>query len=137
MPPSRPPIRVVIADDQALQREGYRMVLEATKGIEVVGEAGDGAHLLALLRRVPADVVLMDIKMPRVNGLVAAERVLSDAQVRELAGRAPRIILVTALDVDEQVAAAAAAGVFAVLFKDIEPEALIEAIRSAAAGEPA
>lgn len=136
MPPRKQPIRVVIADDQALQREGYRMVLEATKGIEVVGEAGDGAQLLAVVRRAAADVVLMDIQMPRVNGLVAAERVLNDAQVRELEGRAPRIILLTAVDVDEHVAAAVAAGVFAVLFKDIEPEALIEAIRSAAA-EPA
>lgn len=131
----KPAIRVVIADDQSRQREGYRMVLGSQKDVEVVGEAGDGAQALALLRRVPADVLLMDIQMPRVNGLVAAERITNDPRVAEL-GRPPRIILITAVEVDDHVAAAATAGVFAVLFKDIDPEALLDAIRKAATAEP-
>jgi len=128
---ARTPIRVLIVDDQPLQRAGYRMVLEATEGLEVVGEAGDGAQALAIVRRTPTDVVLMDIRMPRVNGFVATERILGDDQVREL-GPVPAVVLLTALDLDGYVATAARAGAYAILFKDAAPEALIEAIRHAA-----
>lgn len=124
-------IRVVIADDQPLQRAGLRMVLESQPDMIVVGEASDGAQALTLARTEPADVVLMDIQMPRVNGLVAASRIADDSAVREL-GRAPRVILLTAVDVDDHIAAAATVGVFAVLFKDIDPEDLLSTIRSAA-----
>ena len=125
------PISVVIVDDQALQREGLRMVLESQKDMVVVGEAADGARALALLRKTPADVVLMDIRMPRVNGLRAAEQIHSDAKVREL-GRPPRVVLLTALDLDDHVPAAARVGAYAILYKDVPPPALLEAIRGAA-----
>lgn len=124
-------IRVVIADDQPLQREGLRMVLESQRDIVVVGEASDGAQALTLVRTEASDVVLMDIQMPRINGLVAAARIADDVVVRKL-GRPPRVILLTAVDVDDHIAAAATAGVFAVLFKDIDPEDLLSAIRAAA-----
>lgn len=126
-----PPITVLIVDDQPLQREGYRLVLDSVRGIEVVGEARDGAQALAFTRRTKTDVVLMDIRMPRVNGFVATERITSDAQVREL-GSAPRIVLVTALDLDDHISTAARSGAYAVLYKDVAPEALVEAIRGAA-----
>jgi DNA-binding NarL/FixJ family response regulator len=133
MSPSRkPPIRVIIADDQPLQRQGYRMVIDSQRDAMVVGEASDGIQALTIARQEPADVVLMDIQMPRVNGLVAAERIATDPKVREL-GRPPRVILLTAVDVDGHLAEAAAAGAFAVLFKDIAPEDLLGAIRGAAA----
>ena len=97
----------------------------------MVGQAGDGAQALAVLRRVPADVVLMDIQMPRVNGLVAAERIAGDARVAEL-GLPPRIILLAAIDLDDHVPDAAVAGAFAVLYKDVEPDGLLDTIRTAA-----
>ena len=125
------PISVVIVDDQALQREGLRMVLESQKDMVVVGEAADGARALALLRKTLADVVLMDIRMPRVNGLRATEQIHSDAKVREL-GRPPRVVLLTALDLDDHVPAAARVGAYAILYKDVPPPALLETIRRAA-----
>lgn len=127
-------IRVLIADDAPLQRAGWRMILESQPDIVVVGEAGDGARALAIVRREPTDVVVLDLHMPRVNGLAASGRITSDAMVREL-GPAPRIVLATALDLDDHVADAARAGVFSVIYKDIEPEALIEIVRAAAAAE--
>jgi DNA-binding NarL/FixJ family response regulator len=126
-------IRVAIADDQPPQRAGFRMVLESQPDVEVVGEAGDGAGLLALVRRRPTDVVLMDIQMPRVNGLVAAARIAQDEAVAALQGRVPRVVLVTAVDLDDHLPAAADAGVFAVLYKDADPEHLLDTVRAAAA----
>ena len=128
-------IRVAIADDQKLQRDGFRMILESQEDIHVVGEAGDGAQLLSLLRRTETDVVLMDIQMPRVNGLTASERIANDARVLERQGRPPRVVLVTAVDLDDHLPAAAAAGVFAVLYKDVPPDGLLEAIRAAATAQ--
>ncbi len=125
------PISVVIVDDQPLQREGFRMVLDSQRDITVVGEAGDGAQALALVRRVKTDVVLMDIRMPRVNGFVATERITGDSQVLAL-GAAPRVVLVTALDLDDHLPTAARVGAYAMLYKDVPPEALLEAIRGAA-----
>jgi len=124
-------INVIIVDDTPRQRDGFRLLLESQKDLTVVGEAGDGAQALALARRIPADVVLMDVRMPRVNGFTATERILSDAQVAAL-GRPPRVVLVTALDLDDHVPTAAKAGAYAVLYKDAPPEALLEAIRGAA-----
>ena len=124
-------MRVLIVDDQPLQRARHRMVLDATDGIEVVGEAADGAQALAFVRRTPTDVVLMDIRMPRVNGLVATQRIRADEQVREL-GPVPAVVLLTALDLDDHIATAAGAGAYAVMYKDVAPEALIEAVRGAA-----
>ena len=124
-------IRVLLADDSHLQREGWRLVLGTQPDLEVVGEAGDGAQALGLLRRTPADVVLMDIRMPRVDGLRATERILGDAQVREQG--TPRIILLATVDLDDHLPAAAMAGAYAVLWKDARPEALLDTIREAAA----
>ena len=125
-------VRVLIADDAPAQREGWRMLLDSQPGITVVGEVGDGARALAVVRREPVDVVLMDLHMPRVNGLAASARITSDAEVRQQ-GPAPRIVLATALDLDDHVAEAARAGVFAVVYKDIDPDALLEIVRAAAA----
>ena len=125
------PIAVVIVDDQPLQREGFRLVLDSQRDITVIGEAGDGAQALAFVRRNKADVVLMDVRMPRVNGFTATERISSDAQVRAL-GAPPRVVLVTALDLDDHIPTAAGAGAYAMLYKDVAPEALLEAIRGAA-----
>lgn len=108
------------------------MILDSQDDIDVIGEAGDGAQVLAIVRREPLDVVLMDIQMPRVNGLLAAQHVASDPRVLALQGSAPRVVLMTAVDLDDHLPAAAVAGVFAVLYKDLDPEALLEAIRKAA-----
>lgn len=125
-------IRVLIADDTPAQRAGWRMVLDSQPDITVVGEVGDGAGALALVRSEPVDVVLMDLHMPRVNGIAASTHITTDEMVRTQ-GDAPRVVLATALDLDDHVAEAARAGVFAVVYKDVEPEALLEIIRAAAA----
>jgi DNA-binding NarL/FixJ family response regulator len=125
-------IRVAVVDDSSSQREGWAMLLGSQPDFEVVGQAGDGAQALALARREPLDVVLMDIQMPRVNGLVAAERISTDQRVGEL-GAVPRIVLVTAFDLDTYVPGAAVAGAYAVLYKDVDPEGLFETLREAAA----
>lgn len=126
------PVRVLLVDDSRTQREGWALTLGSQPDFEVVGQAADGAHALTLVRRGGVDVVLMDIQMPRVNGLVAAERLRRDARVLAH-GPAPRVILVTGFDLDRFVAEAAEAGAFAVLYKDAEPESLFDAIRQAAA----
>jgi len=126
------PIRVVLVDDSRQQREGQRMLIGSQDEFVVIAQAGDGAQALAVLRREGADVVLMDIQMPRVNGLAATERILGDAQVRET-GRPPRIVLLASVDLEDHVPAAAVAGAYAVLYKDVDPERLFETIREAAA----
>jgi DNA-binding NarL/FixJ family response regulator len=125
------PISVLIVDDQRLQRDGFRMLIDSQKDLTVVGDVGDGAQALAFVRRTLVDVVLMDIRMPRVNGFVATERIRSDAKVREL-GPVPRVVLLTALDLDDYLPIAASAGAWAMLYKDVPPAALLEAIRGAA-----
>ena len=128
----QPPIRMLLVDDSRKQREGWALTLGSQPDLEIVGQAGDGAHALTLARRGGVDVVLMDIQMPRVNGLVATERMRRDPRVLAH-GPAPRVILVTGFDLDAFLAAAAEAGAFAVLYKDAEPESLFDAIRQAAA----
>lgn len=108
------------------------MILESQPDISIVGEAGDGARALAIVRRTLTDVVLIDLHMPRVNGLVASERITNDQMASEL-GPPPRIVLATALDLDDHVVEAARAGVFAVVHKDVDPEALLAIVRAAAA----
>ncbi len=125
-------IRIVLVDDSRQQRDGFRMLLGTQDEFVVVGQAGDGAQALAVVRRESADVVLMDIQMPRVNGLAATERILADPQVRET-GRPPRIVLLASVDLEDHVPAAAVAGAYAVLYKDVQPEQLFETIREAAA----
>ncbi|MGV8969865.1 MAG: response regulator [Microbacteriaceae bacterium] len=127
-----PLIRVLIVDDQPDQRGGFRNIIDSQDDMTVVGEAGDGATALAFARRNAVDVILMDVRMPRVNGLVATERISTDSQVAGI-GPAPRIIVTTALELDELVPSVVAAGAFAMLYKDAEPEFLLETIRDAAA----
>jgi DNA-binding NarL/FixJ family response regulator len=121
-------LRVVIADDQALVRSGFTMILVAD-GIEVVGQAGDGEEALELVRRTSPDVVLMDIRMPRVDGLEATRRILG----RD--GPAPRIVILTTFDLDQYVYAAMAAGASGFLLKDVSPEQLVAAVRLVRTGD--
>jgi DNA-binding NarL/FixJ family response regulator len=131
---SERPLRVLIADDQALVRAGFRMILEADPGIEVVAEAPDGEAALRLARRHHPDVVLMDVRMPGLDGLETTRRMLgSDAG----AGGAtpPRIIILTTFDLDEYVYAALRAGASGFLLKDVTPEHLVGAVRTVAIGD--
>ena len=121
-------LRVVIADDQALVRAGFRLILETEDGIEVVGEAGDGQEAIGLVRRFRPDVVLMDVRMPGLDGLEATRRLLG-------AGDAARVIMLTTFDLDEYVYAALQAGASGFLLKDVSPERLVAAVRMVADGD--
>jgi DNA-binding NarL/FixJ family response regulator len=121
-------IRVVIADDQALLRGGFRMILESQKDIEVVGEAADGREALEQGRALKPDVVLMDIRMPELDGLEATRQLVG-------AGCAPRVLILTTFDLDEYVYEAMKAGASGFLLKEVRPEQLADAVRVVAAGE--
>jgi DNA-binding NarL/FixJ family response regulator len=123
-------IRVVLADDQALVRAGFRVLLETEDGFEVCGEAGDGGEAVALARQHRPDVVVMDIRMPGVDGLEATRRITAD---EELA--AVKVLVLTTFDVDEYVYEALRAGAGGFLLKDTEPVELLRALRVIAAGE--
>lgn len=123
-------IRVALADDQLLVRAGFRALLDSEDGVEVVGEASTGEELLALVRRVPVDVVLMDIRMPGGDGLWATEQIAADPG---LAG--VRVVIVTTFELDEYVARAVRAGASGFLVKDTEPVDLIRAVRVVASGD--
>ncbi len=123
-------IRVALADDQLLVRAGFRALLEAEEGIEVVGEASTGAELLEVVRRHPVDVVLMDIRMPDGDGLWATEQIAADPA---LAG--VHVVIVTTFELDEYVARAVRAGASGFLVKDTEPVDLIRAVRVVASGD--
>jgi DNA-binding NarL/FixJ family response regulator len=122
-------LRVLIADDQAMVRAGFRMILEAESDIEVVGEAKDGEEALAAARRVRPDVVVMDIRMPRLDGVAATRRLLDEP------GSTTRVVIVTTFDDDENLYEALRAGAGGFLLKNAPPEQLIEAVRTVAAGE--
>ncbi|MFK4086637.1 response regulator [Kribbella sp. NPDC020789] len=119
--------RVVIADDQALVRTGFRMILNA-RGIEVVGEAADGAEAVDAVRRLRPDVVLMDIRMPTMDGLEATRRIVATPTDC-------RILILTTFDVDRYVYAALAAGASGFLLKDVTPEHLAAAVSLVATGD--
>ncbi|GAA0323011.1 response regulator transcription factor [Actinoallomurus spadix] len=122
------PLRVVIADDQALVRTGFAMIL-AAEGIDVVGEAADGAKAVDEVRRTRPDVVLMDIRMPEVDGLEATRRILSAGPYT------PRVIILTTFDLDRYVYAALSAGASGFLLKDVSPEHLVAAVRLVRSGD--
>jgi DNA-binding NarL/FixJ family response regulator len=121
-------IRVLIADDQILVRAGVRMLLQANSDMEVVGEADDGAEAVRLAERHLPDVILMDLRMPRVDGLEAIRRVLA-------ARPGARIVVLTTFAEDANVYAALRAGAVGFLVKDDEPERMVDAVRRAHAGE--
>jgi DNA-binding NarL/FixJ family response regulator len=121
-------IRVLIADDQALVRGGFRMILDAQHDIEVVGEAGDGREALARARELKPDVVLMDIRMPELDGLEATRRLLGG-------NGSARVLILTTFDLDEYVYEAMKAGASGFLIKDVRPEQLAEAVRVVTTGE--
>ncbi|MGI9149054.1 MAG: response regulator [Chloroflexota bacterium] len=123
-------LRVVIADDQALVRAGFRMILEADGTVQVVGEAADGEEAIAAVRRLRPDVVLMDVRMPLLDGLEATRRLMTDGGP---AGGS-RVIMTT-FDVDEYVYAALRAGASGFLLKDVSPEQLVAAVRLVATGD--
>ena len=119
-----PTLRLLIADDQALMRAGFRMILEAQPDLRVVAEAADGVEAVELARRHRPDVILMDIRMPRMDGVEATRR---------LAGH--RVLILTTFNLDEYVVEALRAGASGFLLKDAPPEELVRAVRVVAAGE--
>jgi DNA-binding NarL/FixJ family response regulator len=123
-------IRVLLADDQALIRAGFRVLLDSVDDLEVVGEATDGAEAVKLVRSERADVVLMDIRMPGVDGLEATRRIAADD---DLAG--VKVIILTTFETDEYVYQAIRAGASGFLVKDSEPAELIQAVRVVARGD--
>ncbi len=123
-----PPIRIVLVDDQELVRAGFRMVLEAQPDMHVVGEAGDGLAAIDLAGRLHADVMVMDARMPRLDGVEATRRI-------RLAGERPRVLMLTTFDLDEYAFAALKAGASGFLLKDVPPEELLFAIRAVHSGD--
>jgi DNA-binding NarL/FixJ family response regulator len=121
-------VRVLLADDQDLVRAGFRMILETQADLAVVGEAGDGVEAVAAARRLQPDVVLMDIRMPNLDGLQATRQVMA-------AGSRSRVLILTTFDLDEYVYQALAAGASGFLLKNAPPEQLIDAVRVVAAGD--
>jgi DNA-binding NarL/FixJ family response regulator len=121
-------IRVLVVDDQALVRGGFRLILESQPDLEVVGEAADGREALAKARELRPDVVLMDVRMPGMDGLEATRQLLSGREV-------PRVLMLTTFDLDEYVYDALRAGASGFLLKDVRPEQLADAVRVVADGE--
>ena len=121
-------IRVLLVDDQALVRSGFRLILETREDLEVVGEAEDGREAVDLARRLNPDVILMDVRMPNVDGVEATRRLAA-------AGSPARVLILTTFDLDEYVYEAIRAGASGFLLKDVQPAQLVDAVRVVAAGE--
>jgi len=128
-------IRVAIADDHALVRAGFRALIDAEPGLEVVGEAANGAEAIELTRTAEPDVVLMDIRMPGIDGVAATSQITSHITGQETAARPARVLILTTFDLDEYVYAALRAGASGFLLKDTPPADLLAAIRIIAAGD--
>jgi DNA-binding NarL/FixJ family response regulator len=120
-------IRILVADDQPLVRSGFRMILEQRPDLELVGEAGDGDEAIRAAAELDPDVILMDIRMPNLDGVEATRRLVNS-------GSAARILVLTTFDLDEYVYAAVRAGASGFLLKDVQPGELVDAIRVVAAG---
>ena len=123
-------IRILLVDDQALVRAGFRMILDAEGDIEVVGEASDGLEAVIAARDTEPDVILMDVRMPNVDGLEATRRILDEG-----GENAPKILMLTTFDLDEYVYEALRAGASGFMLKDTPPEQLVEAIHIVAGGD--
>jgi len=124
-----PSIGILIADDQALVRAGFRMILEAEKDLRVLAEASDGAEAVEAARVHRPDIVLMDIRMPNLNGIEATRRILTAGK------EPPRVLILTTFDLDEYVFDALRAGASGFLLKDVPPEQLVSGIRLVAGGD--
>jgi DNA-binding NarL/FixJ family response regulator len=122
-------VRVLIADDQALVRAGFRMILDGEEEVEVLAEAADGLQAVELAGRLRPDVVLMDIRMPRLDGIEATRRILAGP------GTVTRILILTTYDLDEYVYEALQAGAAGFLLKDVPPEQLVAAVHVIARGD--
>jgi DNA-binding NarL/FixJ family response regulator len=121
-------VRVALVDDQQMVRAGFRMVIDSQPDLTVVGEAGDGAAAVALLRTTPTDVVLMDVRMPGTDGIEATRQVTALPDP-------PRVVVLTTFDLDEYVVAAIGAGASGFLLKDAPPEEMLAAVRTVHAGD--
>ena len=122
-------VRVLIVDDQALVRAGFRMIIDAEEDIEVAGEAADGAAAVTEALRLRPDVVLMDVRMPELDGIEATRRLLADDTVET------KVVMLTTFDMDEYVYDALRAGASGFLLKDVPPEQLVDGIRAVASGD--
>ncbi|MFC0674507.1 response regulator [Brachybacterium hainanense] len=125
------PLRIALVDDQPLVRAGFAMVIDSQPDLEVVLQADDGAAAVEALAARSVDVVLMDVRMPRMDGIEASARILAQAPE----GRAPRIIVLTTFDLDDYVVAAIRAGASGFMLKDSQPEELLAAIRTVHRGD--
>ena len=124
------PLRLVVADDQDLVRSGFRLILSSYDGFSIVGEARDGEEAVELACRLVPDVVLMDIRMPRLNGIEATRAITGDPALADV-----RVLILTTFDIDEYVYDALAAGAGGFLLKDAEPDDIAAAVRVVAAGD--
>jgi DNA-binding NarL/FixJ family response regulator len=122
-------LSILIVDDQALVRAGFRMILDAEDDVEVVGEASNGVEAIDEVRRLRPDIVLMDVRMPELDGIEATRRLLADEDART------KIVMLTTFDMDEYVYEALRAGASGFLLKDVPPEQLVEGIRAVGSGE--
>ncbi|HEY3210291.1 MAG TPA: response regulator transcription factor [Actinomycetota bacterium] len=123
-------IRVLLADDQALVRAGFRALLDSQEDIEVVGEAGDGEQAVQLATELMPDIVLMDIRMPGVDGLAATQQIAADDHLADV-----RVVILTTFGLDEYVFEAIRSGASGFLVKDTEPDQLLQAVRVVSGGE--
>jgi DNA-binding NarL/FixJ family response regulator len=123
-------IRILICDDQALVRAGFKLILDAEDDLEVVGEAGDGTEALDLVSASKPDVILMDVRMPNMNGIEATKQITAGA-----GDEGPKVLILTTFDLDEYVYEALRAGASGFLLKDVPAEQLVAGIRVVAAGE--
>jgi DNA-binding NarL/FixJ family response regulator len=121
---------VLIADDQALVRRGFRLILEIEPDLQVIGEAADGEEAVRLCRELRPDVVLMDVRMPELDGIAATRRIVADQS-----GAVTRVVMLTTFDMDEYVYDALHAGASGFLLKDVEPELLVAGIHAVHAGD--